>query len=62
MCLGGLKHGFKLGCLKVIGLNMCHIKNAYKGQLLCALGIYSNNCMFPQVHAIIEAEWLDSWR
>ena len=38
ICLGGLKHGFKLGCRKFIGLDGCHLKSAYKGQLLCAVG------------------------
>ena len=62
ICLGGLKHGFKLGCRKFIGLDGCHLKSAYKGQLLCAVGLDGNNCMFPIAYAVVEAEKLDSWR
>ena len=62
ICLGGLKHGFKLGCRKFIGLDGCHLKSAYKGQLLCAVGLDGNNCMFPIAYAVVEAERLDSWR
>ncbi|XP_074362497.1 uncharacterized protein LOC141702785 [Apium graveolens] len=62
ICLGGLKHGFKLGCRKVLGFDGCHLKSAYKGQLLCAMGVDGNNCMCPLAYALVEAERLDSWR
>ncbi|XP_074356575.1 uncharacterized protein LOC141696318 [Apium graveolens] len=62
ICLGGLKHGFKLGCRKVLGFDGCYLKTAYKGQLLCAIGLDGNNCMYPLVYAMVEAERLDSWR
>ncbi|XP_074378314.1 uncharacterized protein LOC141719847 [Apium graveolens] len=62
ICLGGLKHGFKLGCMKVIRLDGCHIKTVYKGQLLCAVAIDPNNCMFPLAYAVVEAERLETWR
>lgn len=34
----------------------------YKGQLLCAVGIDPNNCMYPLAYAVVEAERLDTWR
>lgn len=62
ICFGGIKHGFKLGCRQVVGLDGCHIKNHIKGQLLVAVGVDPNNCMFPIAYAVVEAERLDTWR
>ena len=61
ICFGGLKHGFKLGCRKVIGLDGTHIKNSYKGQILTAVGVDPNNCMYPVAYAVVEAENHNSW-
>lgn len=62
ICLGGIKHGFKLGCRQVVGLDGFHIKNHYKGQLLCTVRVDPNNCMFPIAYVVVEAERLDTWR
>ena len=61
ICFGGLKHGFKLGCRKVIGLDGTHIKNSYKGQILTAVGVDPNNCMYPVAYAVVEAENHNFW-
>lgn len=38
ICLGPLKRGYKVGCRPVIGLDGCHIKGPFGGQLLTAVG------------------------
>ena len=60
-CFGRLKHGFKLACRKVIGLDGTHIKNHYKGQILTTVGVDPNNCMYPLAYAVVETEKKDSW-
>lgn len=56
-----LKHGFKLVCKPVVGLDECHIKNQFKCQLLAVVGIDPNNCMYPIAYAVFQAEKFDSW-
>jgi len=38
MCLAGCKAGFLAGCRPFIGVDSCHLKIAYGGQLLVAVG------------------------
>ncbi|KAL7240419.1 hypothetical protein ACSBR2_006132 [Camellia fascicularis] len=42
-----LRTGFVGGCRPIIGLDGCHLKRIYDGQLLCALGRDGNNNYFP---------------
>lgn len=61
LCLEGLKHGFNLACRRVIGFDGTYIKSHYKGQILTAVGVDPNNCMYPLAYAVVEAENRDSW-
>ncbi|KAI3458545.1 hypothetical protein Pfo_015208 [Paulownia fortunei] len=53
--------GFLAGCRPVIGLDACHLKGSYSGQLMHAIGRDGNNQMFPLAMAVVEAENKDSW-
>jgi len=61
ICWGALKKGFLEGCRPIIFLDGCHLKSAYGGILLCAVGIDGNNCMYPFAYAIVEKEKRKSW-
>ncbi|XP_074376912.1 uncharacterized protein LOC141718430 [Apium graveolens] len=61
ICLGPLKLGFKNGCRPLLGLDGCHLKGPYGGQLLAAVAIYANDGMYPLAWAVVEAENNDSW-
>jgi hypothetical protein len=61
MCLDGCKKGFLAGCRRVVGLDGCFLKGAFKGQLLCAIGRDANNQMYPIAWAIVEVESYESW-
>jgi hypothetical protein len=56
-----LKDGFKAGCRKVIGLDGCFFKGACQGELLCAIGRYDNNQMYPVAWAVVEKETTENW-
>ncbi|KAL6146398.1 hypothetical protein ACLB2K_057077 [Fragaria x ananassa] len=43
VCLGALKIGFIIGCRPILGLDGCHLKSVYGGQLLTAVGLDANN-------------------
>ncbi|KAH7852996.1 hypothetical protein Vadar_031873 [Vaccinium darrowii] len=62
VCLGGCKKGFLAGCRLVIGLDGCHLKGPYKGQLLIAVGVDGNNQSYVVSYAIVEAENKASWK
>lgn len=38
MCINACKKGFLSGCKKLIGVDGCHLKSKFEGQLLCAIG------------------------
>ncbi|KAK9921385.1 hypothetical protein M0R45_029896 [Rubus argutus] len=61
VCLDACKRGWKEGCRPVIGLDGCHIKGNYPGQLLSAVGIDANNGMYPIAYAIVELENYETW-
>ncbi|KAL2518033.1 Uncharacterized protein Adt_14280 [Abeliophyllum distichum] len=56
ICLRACKKRFKDGCRPFIGLDGCHLKGEFKGQLLTALGIDGDNSMFSIAYAIVENE------
>ncbi|KAL7253850.1 hypothetical protein ACSBR1_008236 [Camellia fascicularis] len=53
--------GFVGGCRPIIGLDGCHLKGIYGGQLLYALGSNGNNNYFPISWTVVETESKDSW-
>ena len=59
--LHACNEGFKAGCRPLIGLDGCHVKGPYPGQILSAVGIDANNQMFPIAYAVVESECKDSW-
>ncbi|PRQ57820.1 putative transposase, mutator type, MULE transposase domain-containing protein [Rosa chinensis] len=61
VCLGALKMGFKAGCRSLIGLDGCHLKSPYGGQLLSAVGVDANNSTWVVGYAMVEQECKDSW-
>ncbi|XP_050383286.1 uncharacterized protein LOC126800043 [Argentina anserina] len=61
ICLGALKQGFKDGCRPILGLDGCHLKSPYGGQLLSAVGLDANNQTWVVAYAQVELENKDSW-
>nr|XP_028956330.1 uncharacterized protein LOC114824095 [Malus domestica] len=61
VCLEACKKGFLEGCRHVIGVDGCHLKGPYTGQILTAVGVDGNNGMFPIAYAIVEIENKSSW-
>ena len=61
MCLEACKHGFLQGCRPIIGVDGCHLKGAYSGQVLVAVGMDGNDNLFPIAYAVVEAERKDTW-
>ena len=62
MCLDGCKQGFVAGCRPFIGVDGCHLKTAYGGQLLVAVGRDPNDQYFPLAFAVVENECKETWR
>lgn len=61
ICIGACKEGFKARCRHVIGLDGCFLKTRHGGQLLAAVGIDADNCMFPLAWAVVDAENRTNW-
>jgi hypothetical protein len=55
------KRGFLEGCKPFICLDGCHIKTRYKGNLLTAVGIDPNDCIFPIAMGLVQVECTSSW-
>ena len=53
--------GFLNGCRPIIFIDGCFIKTRYRGQLLCAVGIDPNDCIFPIATTAVEVEDTESW-
>ncbi|KAK9943066.1 hypothetical protein M0R45_008687 [Rubus argutus] len=53
VCLDACKKGWIAACRPVVGLDGCHIKTRFPGQLLSAVGIDANNGMFPIAYAVL---------
>jgi len=62
MCLAGFKTGFLAGCRPFIGVDGCHLKTAYGGQLLVAVGRDPNDQYYPLAFAAVENECKETWR
>jgi hypothetical protein len=50
------------GCRSIICLDGCHIKTTYGSQLLTAVGMDPNDCIYPVAIAVVEVEPLASWK
>ncbi|XBH59769.1 hypothetical protein VPH35_114458 [Triticum aestivum] len=55
------KRGFLAGCRPIVFLDGCHIKTRYKGNLLTAVAIDPNDCIFPIAFGLCEVECTSSW-
>jgi hypothetical protein len=62
MSLDACKRGFLAACRPIIFLDGCHIKTKYGGQILTAVGIDPNDCIFPIAIGIVEVESLVTWK
>ncbi|CAO2149444.1 unnamed protein product [Urochloa humidicola] len=62
MSLDACKRGFLATCRPIICLDGCHIKTKYGGQILTAVGIDPNDCIFPIAIGIVEVESLITWK
>jgi len=61
-CFEGCKQGFLNGCRPFIGVDGCHLKTQYGGQLLIAVGRDANDQYYPLAFGIVEVENKKSWR
>lgn len=59
--LAAPKTGFLNGCRKIVGLDGCHLKREYTGQLLTAVGVDPINAMYPMAYSVVETESKDTW-
>ncbi|KAK3146657.1 hypothetical protein QOZ80_3BG0269560 [Eleusine coracana subsp. coracana] len=46
----------------IICLDGCHIKTKFGGQLLTAIGIDPNDCIYPIAMGVVEVESLTTWK
>uniref|UniRef100_A0A2N9FC16 MULE transposase domain-containing protein n=1 Tax=Fagus sylvatica TaxID=28930 RepID=A0A2N9FC16_FAGSY len=56
-----MKKGFKEGCRPFIGLDGCHLKGPYRGQLLSAIGRDGNDNIYPIAVTTVEQENNEAW-
>ncbi|XP_034229470.1 uncharacterized protein LOC117638454 [Prunus dulcis] len=59
--LAACKKGFLARCRPVIGVDACHLKGPYPGQILTAVGVDGNNGLFPIAYVVAEIENKDLW-
>ncbi|XP_023766260.2 uncharacterized protein LOC111914783 [Lactuca sativa] len=62
VCLGPLKKGFKACIIDLVGLDGAFMKGPFPGQVLTAVGLDSNNGIYPLAYAIVESENTASWK
>lgn len=56
-----VKEGFVSACRLVNGLDACHLKSAFGGHLMAAVGRDANTQMYPIAMAVVESKCKDSW-
>ncbi|GJZ26076.1 mutator type transposase [Tanacetum coccineum] len=61
ICLGALKLGFRACRRDLLGLDGAFMKGSFPGQVLVAVGLDSNNGIYPLAYALVEAESKSSW-
>ena len=57
VCLAPLKNAFKSRCRPLISVDGCWLK----GQLLSAVAIDPNDCIFPLAYAVVQVENRETW-
>ena len=62
MSIDACKRGFLSGCRPIICLDGCFIKTKFGGQLLTAVGMDPNDCIFPIAMTVVEVESLSTWK
>nr|KAJ0196279.1 hypothetical protein LSAT_V11C700355580 [Lactuca sativa] len=63
LCLSrGMKNGFNACLRDFLGLDGAHMKGPYPGQILTAIGLDSNNGIYPLAYVIVEIENYESWK
>jgi hypothetical protein len=62
MSIDACKRGFMAGCRPIICLDGCHIKTKYGGQILSAVGMDPNDCIYPIAIVVDDVESLLSWK
>jgi hypothetical protein len=60
--LDACKRGFLKGCSPIIYIDGCHIKTKHGGQLLAAVGIDPNECIYPIAMGVVEVESTSTWK
>lgn len=50
-----------VGCRPIIGIDGCHVKGAYKGQVFSAIGKDGNENIFPIAYAVVELKTKETW-
>ena len=61
MYFNACKHGWFNGCMKIIELDVCHVKAYHKRKLMWAIGIDADNGYYPIAFAVVEREGYDTW-
>ncbi|XP_058733420.1 uncharacterized protein LOC131605036 [Vicia villosa] len=61
-CFDGCKKGFINGCRPFVGVDGCHLKTKYGGQLLIVVGRDPNDQYFPLAFGVVETETRDIWK
>jgi len=62
LCLEGPKTAFKKACKPLIGVDECHLKSKFGGQLLIVVGRDSNDQYMSIDFAVVEIETKETWR
>lgn len=61
-CFDGCKKGFTNGCWPFVGVDGCHLKTKYSGQLLIVVGRDPNDQYFTLAFGVVATETKGSWR
>ncbi|GKA91675.1 heat stress transcription factor B-4-like protein, partial [Tanacetum coccineum] len=61
ICLRALKLGFKACIRDMLGLDGAFMKGSFLGQVLVAVGLDSNNGIYPLAYTLVEAKSKSSW-
>jgi len=61
-CFDGCNKGFASACRLFVGLNGCHLKTKYGGQLLLVVGRDPKNQYFPLAFGVVETQSKETWK